>query len=70
MNFTEREVGQLQAKVNNLESEVHLLREDVKQILSELAHAKGSWKTLIAIAGLSSAVGAGLMKLITIIPVK
>lgn len=52
------QIGRLEAQVENLEADVTELRADVKKILSELAEAKGSWKTLLAVAGFSGAIGA------------
>jgi hypothetical protein len=57
-----RELGQHDAEIENLKQEVAALRKDVASILSILNQTKGSWKTLVAIAGVSSAIGAAVVK--------
>ena len=60
----ERTLGQLEARVNALESEMREIRDDVKQVLAILNQTRGSWKTLVIIGGISGSIGAVLAKLI------
>jgi hypothetical protein len=53
-----RELGEHDAKIENLEKEVHLLRKDVAEVYAKLdqinqtlATAKGGWRTLMLIGG-------------------
>lgn len=60
-----RELGEHDAKIENLEKEVHLLRQDVARIFEKLddinltlSSAKGGWKTLLLIGGAISGLVA------------
>lgn len=59
----ERTLGQLEARVNALESEMREIRDDVKQVLAILNQTRGSWKTLLVVGGISGAAGSLLTKL-------
>jgi len=59
---TDAQIARLEVQVENLKSEVDELKADTKAILAQLSEAKGGWKTLMAVAGLAGAVGAGLAK--------
>lgn len=58
----EREIGEMTAKLQHLENSVAEIRTDIKAISSTLSEAKGSWRTLLAVAGFSSVVGGLLVK--------
>ncbi len=60
----EREVGALQARMETVEQEVHAIRSDVREIRDALVTARGGWRTLTLVIGLSVSVGAGIAKLI------
>jgi hypothetical protein len=59
-----RELGALDARLDLMEKEVAALRKDMRDVLDILNQTKGSWKTLVAIAGISSALGALAVKLL------
>lgn len=61
---TDREIGELTARVAALEVDMHEFGQDVKQILATMNQAKGGWRLMMAVAGLSGAVGAALVKLL------
>lgn len=53
----EYEVGQLTARVKGLEDDVAEMKRDVKKVLEVMNQARGSWKFLVGLATLSSALG-------------
>lgn len=62
----ERELGRHGAEIEALQKDMIELKKDVKTILSTLAEARGGWKTLMLVAGVAGAVGAGLGKLVAV----
>lgn len=58
----DREIGEMTAKLQHLEMSVAEMRADIKDISSTLSEAKGSWRTLLAVAGFSSVIGGLLVK--------
>jgi chromosome condensin MukBEF ATPase and DNA-binding subunit MukB len=59
MTDMEREVGRLEARMETVETELHAIRADVREIRDALVSAKGGW--LILTAALSMAAAAGAM---------
>ena len=59
----QRDLGRHDAEIAELQRNMEELSKDVKTILSTLAEARGGWKTLLLVAGVAGAVGAGLAKL-------
>lgn len=64
---TQRELGKHGAEIEALQTNMTKLQGDVEKILSILAEARGGWKTLMLVAGVAGAVGAGLGKLAMVI---
>lgn len=58
----EREVGALEARMETVEQEVHGIRADVREIRDALVTARGGWKTLMVVIGLSTSLGAAIAK--------
>ncbi len=58
----EREIGALQARMENVETEVQFIRDDVREIRDALVTARGGWKTLGAVAAMCLSLGAILAK--------
>ncbi len=46
MTSNERELGNLEARMQNVESELHGIRQDVREIRDALVGVKGGWRTL------------------------
>ena len=46
-NFTDRELGNMEARVVLLEQELGAVRDDTRKILLTLSEAQGGWKTLM-----------------------
>lgn len=63
MSEYERELGEMNAKIAMLEVTVSEMRSDLRTVRDTLTEAKGSWRTLVAVAGMSAAVGAFVVKL-------
>ena len=60
----EREVGALQARMEKVEMEVHAMSSDVREIRDTLVTARGGWKMLTLVIGLSVSLGALIGKLV------
>jgi chromosome condensin MukBEF ATPase and DNA-binding subunit MukB len=58
MSSIEREIGNLEARMQTVESELHALRSDVREIRDALVGVKGGWRTLTLMIGLASTAGA------------
>ncbi|MGH6954164.1 MAG: hypothetical protein ACREGL_08285 [Alphaproteobacteria bacterium] len=63
----ERELGALEARLGSVERELRELSADVKTIRDTLAQAKGGWRTLVIVAGLSGALSALTIKGATVL---
>ncbi len=64
MTSLERDVGALQARMLTVEQEIHAMREDVREIRDALVGARGGWKTLTLVAGLSVSLGAAIARVL------
>lgn len=58
----QRTIGRLEAKIEALESQSSDIMAELKSIRATLAEAKGGWRVLMAVAGISSAVGGLVVK--------
>lgn len=58
MTSTERELGNLEARMQTVESELHAIRNDVRDIRDALVTAKGGWRTLLLLISLATTAGA------------
>lgn len=63
MMLLERDVGALQARMENVETELQGLRSDVREIRDALVTARGSWRAISLVVGLSISLGAAVGKL-------
>lgn len=59
----DREVGALQARMETVETELQGMRSDVREIRDALVTARGSWKAISLVVGLSISLGAAVGKL-------
>ena len=57
-----REFGRLEAQVEDLKKDMAETQRDVKEILEVINQAKGSWKVMMAVAGLSAFVSGLVVK--------
>ncbi len=67
MTSLERDVGALEARMQTVEQEIHAMREDVREIRDALVTARGGWKTLTLVIGLSISAGALIAKLLPVL---
>lgn len=65
MTTPERDIGRHDAQIESLQAEVVLIRKDLDEIKRLLERTKGGWQALTVVAGIAGAVGAGVMKLVT-----
>jgi len=65
----QRDLGRAEGRLDSVEADLHDLKKDVKAIREILSETKGSWRALVAVAGLAGAIGAGLAKIIPFIPI-
>jgi chromosome condensin MukBEF ATPase and DNA-binding subunit MukB len=59
----EVQIAVLKTEVDYLKKIIDEVRQDTKEIKETLSQAKGGWKTLLLVAGISSTVGALITKL-------
>jgi len=67
-----RDLGKHDAQIESLNQQVNRMHDDMQQMMSQLAsiqqtlsEAKGGWKTLMWVGGLSAALGGVLVKVMT-----
>ena len=64
MTSLDRDVGALEARMRVVEQEIHAMRDDVREIRDALVSARGGWRTLTLVIGVSVSVGALLSRLL------
>jgi len=57
-------LGQHEARLDSVEATLNEIRGDVKRLVEYMDRAKGSWKTLVAIGGITTAVVEGVHQLV------
>jgi len=69
-----RDLGKHEAEIESLRRELTLLRTDLHDmkeclhsIKSSMDEAKGGWRTLMFISGISATVGAALFKILSVV---
>jgi prefoldin subunit 5 len=67
MTSIERELGNLQARIETVETEIHALRGDMRELRDALLALKNSWRTLIVIVSLATSMGASLEHILPLI---
>jgi len=74
MQELQRDIGKHDAQIEALDKDLREMREDMRRIFEKLdsinqtlSEAKGGWKTLMWVAGLSAAAGGLAFKLVSII---
>lgn len=55
-------VGKHEATLDSLQKEVHAMRQDIAEMKTIMAEAKGGWRVLIAVGGVSATIAAAFMK--------
>lgn len=62
----EAEIESLQRQLSSMESELREVKECLQSIRETLSEAKGGWKTLVWLSGISATAGALIFKLLSI----
>lgn len=65
-----RDFGKLEAKVLQLCEQMDELSADMRAVRTVLDQASGSWRVIVAVAGITSAITALAIKLLPIWPFK
>lgn len=65
-----RELGGLQERMRAVEASQKTQGEDIKTILTVLSEARGGWKALMIVGGVSGAIGALIAKVLPFLPMK
>ena len=60
---TERELGQLAARMDAFEKDLDEIKSDVRQTRDAVISVKGGWRTIAVLVSVSAAVGAAGAKL-------
>jgi hypothetical protein len=63
----DRDIGRHDEAIVALKTEVHAMRNDLGEIKTTLAATKGGVRTLLTVASIGGAVGAGLAKFIAML---
>lgn len=64
MAVSERDFGNLEAKVQGIEQDMAEVKGDVKEVLRRMAGLDGGWKVLVGISAIVSAMVGVLLKFI------
>ena len=67
MTSIERELGNLHARIETVESEIHALRDDTRDMRDALLALKNGWRTLLVIVSLATSLGASLDHILPLI---
>ena len=68
MDKLEVSVARMEVQVERLEKDVAEMKGDIKTILTTLDKARGGWKMLMVVGGLSAAIGGFVTKVMTLWP--
>ena len=61
----QRDIGRHDAQIETLQQDMRALKNDVHEIKLILSEARGGWKTLMMVGGISATVGAVVAKIAT-----
>lgn len=67
---TRADVAVLQSEMRDVKDDLKEIKSDVREMLLFTQQARGSWKTVMGIAGAAAAVGALMAKVIPLIPIR
>lgn len=59
----ERGLGRVEARIDNVESDIGEIKGDVRLLVGAMQQAKGGWRVVAAIGATSGVVGGALVKL-------
>lgn len=55
-----RDYGRMEAQVEQLTKDVHVLKETVEVMRDMMQQASGGWKAIALLSGIAGSVGAGI----------
>ena len=58
MTSIERELGNLQARMETVEAELHGLRDDMRELRDIVVSARGGWQLLVLTISIATSCGA------------
>lgn len=61
----QRDFGRLEAQVTRLKEDVEDMSQKLDTLMTYMAEARGSWKTVLALGGFAAAIGSVLTWVIT-----
>ena len=64
MDIVSREVGKHDAQIESLQADMKSVKDDIGEIKRILSEAKGGWKAIVMIGGISATIGAAVAKLV------
>ncbi|MCA0433508.1 MAG: hypothetical protein LCH46_09600 [Proteobacteria bacterium] len=64
MPLLEREIGNLEARMETVEAELQAIRQDVREIRDALVKARGGWMALTLMLACAASAGAWASKLL------
>jgi hypothetical protein len=64
------DIAVLQSEMRDVKEDLHDIKGDIREMLVFMQQARGSWKTVMGIAGASAAVGALVAKILPFFPVR
>lgn len=65
-----RDFGRLEAEVQAMQAQMEEMAADLKAVRSLLDNAAGGWRVMMAVAGLTSAITAIVIKILPLWPIK
>jgi hypothetical protein len=65
---SERDLGELRARIAAVEGEMQGLRSDVREIRDALIGLRGGWRLLTVLVAVSATLGAATTKLLVSMP--
>jgi hypothetical protein len=66
MAISDRDFGNLESKVHSIEEDMGEVKKDVKAILGKMSNMDGSWKALLGVAAVASALGGVIVKILPV----
>ena len=58
----ERTLGEHGARIDAVENDLREIKADVKQVLAQMAEAKGGWRMFMMVGGISATIGGIVSK--------
>lgn len=62
MSVDPQAFGRLQAEVEQLQRQLLSMQQDLREALTILEQARGGWRVMVAVSGVSGVLGATLLK--------